>query len=116
MMRVRSRKERVYDTFGSPVRSISKSTVLSRGVPPKEFRTVRFPAPTFDNLMKNPAAMEQLKAQKISVDVARRRYQTEAPKFIELATSYTRPKKLADRTSTRLNSSHSCASRMPSSA
>src|SRR3546814_12194264 len=46
--------------------------------------------------MKNPAAMEQLKAQKISVDVARRRYQTEAPKFIELATSYTRPKKLAD--------------------
>lgn len=94
--RFRVLNERVYDTFGSPVRSISKSTVLSRGVPPREFRVVRFPAPTFDDLMRNPAAMEQLKAQKISVDVARRRYQAEAPKFIELATSYTRPKKLAD--------------------
>lgn len=94
--RFRVLNERVYDTFGSPVRTISESKVLSRGVPPKEFRMVRFPAPTFDELMKNPAAVEQLKTQKIPIEVARRRYEAEAPKFVELASSFTRPKTLSD--------------------
>lgn len=94
--RFRILNERVYDTFGSPVRAISKAKVLSRGLPPKEFQTVRFPAPKFDDLMKNPAVAEQLKAQKMPIEEARRRYEAEAPKFIELADAFPNPEKLSD--------------------
>jgi len=94
--RFRILNERVYDTFGSPVREISKAKVLSRGLPPKEFRTVRFPTPKFDELMRNPAVAEQLKAQKMPIEEARRRYEAEAPKFIELADDYPIPEKLGD--------------------
>ncbi|MDP1699008.1 MAG: hypothetical protein Q8L45_14690 [Xanthomonadaceae bacterium] len=94
--RFRILDDRVYDTFGSPVRSVSKATVLSRGTPPKAFRSVRFPAPTFDQLMKNPAVAEQLKTERMSIDVARRRYEAEAPKFVEFAGTFTRPKSSAD--------------------
>ncbi len=94
--RFRILKERVYDTYGSPVRAISKAKVLSRGLPPKEFRTVRFPTPKFDALMKNPAVAEQLKAQTMPIEEARRRYEAEAPKFIELADEFPSPEKLGD--------------------
>jgi len=94
--RFRVLNERVYDTYGSPVRAISKATVLSRGLPPKEFRTVRFPAPKFDDLMKNPAVAEQLKAQKMPIEEARRRYEAEAPKFVEIADEFPSPEKLGD--------------------
>jgi hypothetical protein len=94
--RFRVLNERVYDTFGSPVRAISKAKVLSRGLPPKEFRTLRFPAPKFDDLMRNPAVAEQLKAQQMPIEVARRRYEAEAPKFVELADEYPSPEKLGD--------------------
>lgn len=94
--RFRILNDRVYDTFGSPVRGISKATALSRGTPPKAFRSVRFPAPTFDQLMENPAVAEQLRTEKMSIDEARRRYEAEAPKFVEFTTTFTRPKSSAD--------------------
>ena len=94
--RFRVLNERVYDTFGSPVRAISKSKVLSRGLPPKEFRTVRYPTPKFDDLMRNPAVAEQLKEQKMPIEEARRRYEAEAPKFVELADDFPNPEKLGD--------------------
>lgn len=94
--RFRILNERVFDTFGSPVRAIRKSKVLSRGIPPKEFRTVRFPAPKFDELMRNPAVAEQLKAQKMPIEDARRRYEAEAPKFIELTDEFPSPERSGD--------------------
>lgn len=82
--RFRILKERVYNTYGSPVSEIRESTVVARGDAPEEFRVVRFPAPKFDDLMRNPEVERQLKAQRMSIDVARKRYEAEAPKFIEL--------------------------------
>lgn len=81
--RFRILNEQVFDTYGSPVRAIVKSTVLSRGLPPKPFQTVRFPTPKFEELMQNPEVAEQLKSQNMSVEDARRRYEEGAPKYVE---------------------------------
>ena len=82
--RYRILNEQVFDTHGSPVGAIVDGIVISRGTPPKEFQTIRFAAPQFDELIKNPEVIAQLKSQNISEDEARRRYQAEAPKFVEL--------------------------------
>jgi len=86
--RYRILNEQVFNTYGSPVRAIVKSKVLSRGMPPKPFRTARFPAPKFDELIQNPEVAERLKAQNMSVEDARRRYEAEAPKFVEFAVEF----------------------------
>ena len=86
--RFRVLNEQVFDTHGSPVRAILKSTIVSRGLPPKPFQTVQFPTPKFDDLMKNPEVAEQLKSQKISVEDARRRYEAEAPKYLEFTEEF----------------------------
>lgn len=86
--RYRILSERVFDTYGSPVHAIIKSKVISRGVPPKAFQTVHFPTPKFDELIQNPEVAERLKAQKISVEEARRRYEAEAPKFVEVTDGF----------------------------
>jgi hypothetical protein len=91
--RYRILNERVFDNAGSPVRAVNplsaSSTLIaiSSGLPPKEFQTVRYPTPPFDELIQNPEVSEQLKSQNISEDAARHRYETEAPKFIELKQS-----------------------------
>jgi hypothetical protein len=82
--RYRILNEQVFDTYGSPVRAIVKAIVISRGMPPKEFQTVRFPTPQFNELIQNPEVAAQLKSQNISEEDARRRYEAEAPKFMEL--------------------------------
>jgi hypothetical protein len=86
--RYRVLNEQVYDTYGSPVRDVAKNKVLSRGHAPRELLTVRYPAPKFDDLMKNPEVQEMLKKENISIDEARSRYEREAPKVIEAAESY----------------------------
>jgi hypothetical protein len=111
--RYRVLNEQVFDNAGSPVRAIIEEdleqrdkksrrtdedleqrgeksrrvlivTVISSGMPPKEFQVIRYPTPQFDQLIQNPEVAEQLKSQNISEDDARRRYETEAPKFIEV--------------------------------
>ena len=94
--RFRILNEQVFDTHGSPVRAILKSTVLSRGLPPKPFQTVQFPTPRFDELMKNPEVAEQLKSQKISVEDARRRYEAGAPKYLEFTEEFPAAEKGSD--------------------
>lgn len=94
--RYRILKEQVYDTYGSPVRAILKSNVVSRGAAPKEFQTVRYPSPKFDDLIKNPEVARQLKAQQLSTEEARRRYEEGAPKFMELMIAAPEPEKLGD--------------------
>lgn len=82
--RYRIVKNAIYNTHGAPVLSLIKEHALARGIPPEELRTFSYPAPKFDELMKNPEAQQQLKAQGLSLDQARKRYEAEAPKAIQV--------------------------------
>ncbi len=82
--RYRIVRNAVYNTHGAPVLSLIKEHALARGIPPEELRTFSYPAPKFDELMKNPEAQRQLKAQGLSLDQARKRYEAEAPKAIQV--------------------------------
>lgn len=82
--RFRILKDAVYNTHGAPVRSVSEARIVARGAPPEEFRRFRYPAPQFDELIKNPEVKRKLKEQNISPDDARKRYESEAPKEIEV--------------------------------
>lgn len=81
----------VYNTHGSPVRAIIDDNAIARGRPLEEFLRVRFPAPTFDGLMRNPEARALLKQMDLSEEEARRRYEQEAPKTIELVAAFPEP-------------------------
>jgi hypothetical protein len=80
--RFRILRDRVYDSQGAPVQGIAHGKIVSRGRPPQEFLTYRFPAPTFDDLLQNPQFAEQIRAMQLSVAEARKRYAAEAPKEI----------------------------------
>lgn len=82
--RFRILKDAVYNTHGAPVRGMSETRIIARGAPPEEFRKFRYPAPHFDELIKNPEVKRRLKEENISLDDARRRYESEAPKEIEV--------------------------------
>ena len=75
----------VYNNHGFPVRAVDKTNAIARGLPPKEFLTFRYPAPKFDELIKNPEVQALMKRQKMSLEEMRRRYEAEAPKQIELS-------------------------------
>ncbi len=74
----------VYNHHGFPVRAVRKTNAIARGMPPKEFLTFRYPAPRFDDLVKNAEVRALMERQKMSLDEIRRRYEAEAPKQIEL--------------------------------
>lgn len=78
----------VYNTHGSPVRAIGKADAIARGLPPTQFRSFRYPAPDFDALFSNPEAAAALKAQGLTPEQAKARYQSEAPKEIVLQTVF----------------------------
>jgi hypothetical protein len=78
----------VYNTHGSPVRGINESHIIARGLPPTEFQKFSYPTPTFDNLTKHPEMQRLLKAKGISLEEARKRYESEAPKQIEVRRVY----------------------------
>jgi hypothetical protein len=82
--RYRILKEAIYNAYGAPVFAIDKVNAIARGLPPEEFRTFRYPAPVFDELIKNPEVERLFREGKLNVDEARKRYETEAPKQIEL--------------------------------
>lgn len=88
--------DRIYNSHGAPVQSVTKGKVIARGRPPQELLTYRFPAPTFDELMQNPEAAEQLRAMQLPVDEARKRYAAEAPKEIVVMDHVTEQKTEGD--------------------
>ncbi|MBB5519873.1 hypothetical protein [Amphiplicatus metriothermophilus] len=81
----------VYNTHGSPVRAIIDDNAIARGRPLEEFLRVSFPAPTFDGLMRNPEARDLLKQMDLTEEEARRRYEQEAPKTIQLIAAFPEP-------------------------
>ena len=76
----------VHDGRGTPVATISGNAVVARGEMPEAFRTVRFPAPSFDQLMKNAGAQAMLQSRGMSVEEARRRYEANAPRTVVMTT------------------------------
>jgi hypothetical protein len=76
----------VYDGLGSPVRSVAEGRISSGGLPPAEFLSFKYPAPEFDELIKNPAALASLRQSGVSIAEARQRYQAETPAQIEVKT------------------------------
>jgi hypothetical protein len=83
--RFRVLKGGVYNNHGFPVRAVSKTNVIARGMPPKEFLTFRYPAPKFEDLIKTEEVRKLMKQQTLSVAAMRKRYEAEAPKQIELS-------------------------------
>jgi hypothetical protein len=72
----------LYNAHGVPVRALVKEGVIARGKTRKEFLTRRYPAPKFDELIKNPAVAKRIKSMGMSLDDARTKYNAEAPKEI----------------------------------
>ncbi|MEX2494274.1 MAG: hypothetical protein WD425_21250 [Nitrospirales bacterium] len=82
--RYRVDKNRVYNTHGKPVRGIKGKNALARGRSAANFNTFSYPAPKFDDLIKNPQVQAMLAKQKMSVQQARAEYAKSAPKMITL--------------------------------
>jgi hypothetical protein len=75
----------VYGPHGEPVLSVTNGQMqFGTGYGPDEFASVKYPAPSFDELMKNPAfAAEAARHRQADVDMAAL-YAAQAPKFIEI--------------------------------
>ena len=74
----------VHTGEGVPVRALAGDRVVASGQVPAAFRTLRFPAPGFDELIQNPEVTQELRRRGLSVEEARRRYAAEAPATIEM--------------------------------
>lgn len=72
----------VYNAHGVPVRALTEEGVISRGHMRKEFAEFRYPAPRFDDLVKNPEVKSAIDKMKMNMAEAKRRYEKEAPKEI----------------------------------
>ncbi len=72
----------LYDAFGVAIQAIVDQGLIARGQTAKEFLTFRYPAPTFDDLIKLPQAREIMKSMGMSEERARERFNRDAPKEI----------------------------------
>jgi hypothetical protein len=78
----------LYDGTGVPVQGIDgNNRVMARGNPPAEFGKISYPAPAFDELLKNPEVRDIINKQGLSVEEARRRYEAQASATVEMAAS-----------------------------
>ena len=84
MGRYRVNKNRIYNTHGKPVRGLKGNNALARGRRAAKFNSFSYPAPKFDDLMKNPNVKAMLAKRKMSVKQARAEYAKKAPKMITL--------------------------------
>ncbi|MFZ5548898.1 MAG: hypothetical protein ACOZJX_09405 [Pseudomonadota bacterium] len=74
----------VHDGHGVPVQAIESGRVVAAGEVPAELRTVRYPRPDFDQLLKRPEVRQALQAQGLSAADARRLYEAQAPAMVEM--------------------------------
>jgi hypothetical protein len=73
-----------YNYAGFPVRAVVKTHAIARGTAPAELLTLRYPAPRFDDLIRNDEVRALMREQRIPPAEMRRRYEAEAPKYLEL--------------------------------
>lgn len=64
----------VHNGYGVPLTDLAAGTPHAQGRAPAEFLTVTYPGPSFDALMHNPEARQQLAAMGMSMTEARARY------------------------------------------
>ncbi len=76
----------VYEAHGSPVKSIGGARMTSGGEGPEELSTISYPAPAFDDIIKNPSAAARIKSLGMTMEQARARYNAEAPKTVTMTT------------------------------
>ncbi|KIG09591.1 hypothetical protein [Caballeronia concitans] len=74
----------IYDGTGVPVQAVRNNKVVTGGAPESAFGKTQYPAPAFDELMKNPEARRLISKSGLTLEEARNRYQAQAPKTIEL--------------------------------
>ncbi len=74
----------VYEAHGSPVLKMSVRRISTDGFGPPELQKFAFPAPAFDELMKNPSAQLALKKLGMTIEEARQKYNAEAPAQISM--------------------------------
>ena len=89
--RYRLLEQGVYNTHGSPVRALIKDEAIARGRANEAFLTLRYPAPVFDELIKNPQVQAQIKEMGVEPESLRARYLAEAPKEIVLTRALATP-------------------------
>ncbi|HSI60087.1 MAG TPA: hypothetical protein VLA16_21195 [Ideonella sp.] len=75
----------MYEGSGTPVQAIQANRIVAGGALAPEFSKFSYPAPAFDELLKNPGVKERIAQQGLSIAEARSRYQAEAPAMIEMA-------------------------------
>ncbi|MFO1036420.1 MAG: hypothetical protein U1E45_06220 [Geminicoccaceae bacterium] len=83
--RFRVLNNNVHDGRGSPVQKVVDNKVVSSGAAPAAFGRISFPAPSFDELLKDPQVRAIIAQRGMTVDEARRRYAAEAPATIVMA-------------------------------
>lgn len=74
--RFRVFKGAVYEGHGAPVTGATKARISSGGNGPDELNVVRYPAPSFDEILKNPHAVARIKALGLTIPQARVAYET----------------------------------------
>jgi len=84
--RFRVHNGQLHDAHGSPVQSVANGRIVSGGRPPAELLKFRYPAPSFDELIKNPEVAAIVQRQGMTIEQARQRYNAETPKEIEIET------------------------------
>jgi hypothetical protein len=84
--RFRVSGNRVYGPHGEPMLSVTNGQIqFGTGYGPDEFASVKYPAPSFDDLMKNPAfAAAAARTGDSGLGAARAQNAAQAPKFIEI--------------------------------
>jgi len=72
----------VFNSHGVPVKALTKEGVIARGNTDKSFLSFSYPAPTFEDLLKQPEAKARLEKLGLSRAEAKRKFEAEAPKEI----------------------------------
>lgn len=88
--RFRVFQDRVYNTRGVPVVAVRKGIVIARGRPEPALTRIKFPAPSFDELIKREEVQAKIKKMfpNTSPDELRRKFDEQAPKEIILAPTF----------------------------
>ena len=82
--RFRIKDGQVHNGTGQPIVAVASGKAEAKGEGHPAFDTFRYPAPTFDDLMKNPQAAAQLARSGMTVAQAKARFDAEAPKQLEI--------------------------------
>jgi hypothetical protein len=76
----------VHDGHGEPVSTLTNGRMRAGGKTPPALQRTTYPAPSFDELIKNPSVLESIRQMGLTIDQARAKYAKEAAKEIVVET------------------------------